>query len=110
MNTLNRPFYAQCDELLLSGYMLEALELGRLPMYAGEYADLAATAAAIIDTLPAAVAAKLLQEGHTVLSVIAENSLHDRGETAWVTDPEGLGAASATWNDLQRKLRVGTRQ
>ena len=88
MNPAFRPFSAGSDELLLSGHLLSALEVGRLGMHAEDYRAIAARASMLLDGFETAVLLRMRREGPRALREMAENVLHERGAFEWTTyDP-----------------------
>jgi len=88
-----KPFSAGSDELLLSGWLLSALEFGQLRMNAQDYLDIAARARLLLDECAVATLLRLRRDGPRALREIVENALFERRVFDRPThDPERLRA------------------
>lgn len=73
------PCSANSDELLLSGHILAALEIGRLQMNAADYMAIASRASELLDHFETSVLLRMRRDGPIALREMAENLLGDRG-------------------------------
>lgn len=78
MGSSFKTFSAGSDELLLSGWLLSALEFGQLPMNAEDYRDIACRARVLLDGCTSDTLVRMRRDGPRALRDIVENLLDER--------------------------------
>jgi hypothetical protein len=73
-----KTFSAGSDELLISGWLLSALEFGQLPMNAKDYRDIASRAKELLGGCTVDTLVRLHRDGPRALRDIVENLLDER--------------------------------
>jgi hypothetical protein len=104
MSSLHKPFFADADQLLLSGHLLMAMEVGRMRMDAADYFEIATWTAEVVERLESEALLRLRKNGLHALHVVAENALNDRGEIDWAGDQKIRSKADKVWRQLSKRL------
>jgi len=96
-----------CDQLVIAGYTLYALEAGAMPMHAGGYRAIARWASDELETMDTDTLRLIHALVPRSLQTIVENTVHAQGSTTWSADDPVRSAASAECSMLLQSLRSG---
>jgi len=92
------------DQLLLAGFVLQALECGRMPMHAAGYQEVSIWAAGELAGMDTPTLQSLHRRVPDPLGQLVENLLHERAEAAWTSNWWALSAADVVWASLLESL------